>query len=155
MRGLASARLSGSVARVRTILPYALALAAVAALVQWLEYRHDMHAFSNEIYVALIAAGFTVIGIWAGVKLTPRRRREPFVRNEAALRALGISPREHEILELLARGISNREMAERLGISPNTVKTHVARLYEKLMVEKRMQAVEKARMLRLIPAEPG
>lgn len=140
---------------VRTILPYALVLAVAAALVQWLEYRHDMRAFSNEIFVALLAAGFTVLGIWVGVKLTPRHARGEFVRNEAALRALGISPRECEILELLAQGISNREMAERLHISPNTVKTHVARLYEKLAVEKRMQAVEKARLLALIPAQSG
>lgn len=155
MPALACPDNSGSVVRVRTVLPYALGLAVAAAAVQWLEFGHDMRAFSNEIYVALIAACFTAIGIWAGAKLTPRHPRSAFVRNDAALRALGISPRECEILELLAEGISNREMAARLGISANTVKTHVASLYEKLDVARRMQAVEKARMLALIPSGGG
>lgn len=139
----------------RTILPYALVLAAAAALLQWLQFRHDLRAFSTELYIAVIAAGFTALGIWAGVRLAPRRPRTAFVRNHAALRALGITPRECEILELLASGASNRELGELLGISANTVKTHVARLYDKLAVEKRMQAVEKARLLSLIPAGEG
>ncbi|HEX8526488.1 response regulator transcription factor, partial [Allosphingosinicella sp.] len=89
--------------------------------------------------------------IWAGVKLTPAQRPAEFVRNEAAIRSLGLSPREVEILEALASGQSNKELARRFGISPNTIKTHVARIYEKLEVPKRVQAIEKARMLALIP----
>ncbi|MBC7987814.1 MAG: response regulator transcription factor [Sphingomonadaceae bacterium] len=134
----------------RTIILYALALALAAAALQWLEYRHAARAFSSEIYMVLIAAGFAALGVWVGIRLTPRARSTPFERNEAAIRALGLSPRECEILELLASGQSNKELARSLGISPNTVKTHVARLYEKLEVGRRVQAIEKARMLALI-----
>ncbi|HEV2746102.1 MAG TPA: response regulator transcription factor [Allosphingosinicella sp.] len=135
----------------RTILLYALALAAAVAALEWLEYRHVTRAFSTEIYVALLAAGFAGLGPWAGRRLTPRPAPAAFERNRAAIRSLGLTPRECEILELLASGRSNKEMARALGISPNTVKTHVARLYGKLDVQKRMQAVAKARWLALIP----
>ena len=135
----------------RTIILYAAALAVAAFALSWLEYRYYARAFSTEIYIGLLAIGFVALGIWAGVKLTPRRTgAEPFARNEAAIRSLGLSPRECEILERLASGESNKEMARRLGISPNTVKTHVARIYEKLEVQKRVQAIEKARFLALI-----
>ena len=135
----------------RPVILYALALGLGAALLAWLQYRHAMRAFSTEIYIALVAIGFVALGIWAGIRLTPRPRRAGFERNEAAIRSLGLSPRECEILELLAAGQSNKEMARTLGISPNTVKTHVARVYEKLEVQRRIQAVEKARWLALIP----
>lgn len=135
----------------RTILIYALALAAATAALQWLEYRYLTRAFPTEIYAALLAAGFTGLGLWAGRKLTPRPIGPDFERNEAAIRSLGLTARECEILALLASGQSNKELARTLGISPNTVKTHVARLYEKLQVERRVQAIEKARFLALIP----
>lgn len=136
----------------RTILLYALALAAAAGLLQWLEYRYVTRAYSTEIYIALIALGFVALGAWAGARLTRSQPvAEAFLRNEAAIRSLGLSPRECEILELLASGASNKEIARQLCISPNTVKTHAARVYEKLEVEKRMQAVEKARFLAVIP----
>ena len=134
----------------RIVLLYALALALAAAALQWLEYRYLVRSFSTEIYILLLAVGFVALGIWAGVKLTPRPRAAEFVRNEAAIRSLGISPRELEIIEALATGESIKELARRFGISPNTVKTHLARVYEKLGVQKRMQAVEKARMLSVI-----
>jgi DNA-binding CsgD family transcriptional regulator len=135
----------------RTILPYALALAVGAWLLQWLEYRYVTRAYSTEIYIALLAGGFVALGIWVGRRLTPARPAGDFVRNEAAIRSLGLSPRECEILALLASGQSNKEMARTLSISPNTIKTHVARVYEKLEVARRVQAIEKARWLRLIP----
>ena len=136
----------------RTILLYALALAAGAGLLQWLEYRYVARAHPAEIYVALVAAGFVALGIWVGRRLTPAAPAgEGFVRNEAAIRSLGLSPRECEILALLASGQSNKEMARTLAISPNTIKTHLARVYEKLEVARRVQAIEKARWLRLIP----
>jgi DNA-binding CsgD family transcriptional regulator len=135
----------------RTIIIYAVALAAAAFALNWLEYRYLARAFSTELYIAILAVGFVALGIWAGVKLTPRRAgADAFARNEAAIRSLGLSPRECEILELLASGESNKEMARRLGISPNTVKTHVSRIYEKLEVQRRVQAIEKARFLALI-----
>ena len=139
----------------RTVLLYALALALAAAGVEWLQYRYLMRTFSTELYIGLLAIGFTALGLWAGNRLTRRPAPAEFERNEAAIRSLGLTPRECEILELLASGASNKELAERLHISPNTVKTHVARLYEKLEVQRRMQAVEKARWLALIPAGKG
>jgi DNA-binding CsgD family transcriptional regulator len=136
----------------RTILPYALALAVAAAALQWLQSRYAMRLVSAELYVALLAVAFVALGIWAGRLLTPRPAPAgPFERNEAAIRSLGLTARECEILERLASGESNKEMARALGISPNTVKTHVARVYEKLEAPRRMQAVEKARLLGVIP----
>lgn len=135
----------------RVILLYALALAGGAAALQWVQYHYLVRAFSTEIYVLLLAIGFVGLGIWAGMKLTRVPRAAAFVRNAAAVRALGISPRELEIIEALASGESNKELARRFGISPNTVKTHVARVYEKLEVRKRVRAIEKARFLSLIP----
>jgi DNA-binding CsgD family transcriptional regulator len=135
----------------RTVILYALALAVAAAALDWLEYRHVTRRFSTEIYIALLAAGFAGLGVWAGRKLTPAPDRGPFEPNRAAIRSLGLTARECEILELLASGQSNKELARTLGISPNTVKTHVARVYEKLEVDRRVQAIEKARWLALIP----
>jgi DNA-binding CsgD family transcriptional regulator len=135
----------------RTIILYALALAIAATALEWLKFRYWARPFSTEIYLFLIAAGFVALGLWAGRRLTPRPAPAVFARNEAAIASLGLSPRECEILGLLASGQSIKEMARALGISPNTVKTHVARVYEKLDVQKRIQAVEKARWLTLIP----
>ena len=135
----------------RIVLLYALGLALAVGALEWLEYRYVTRAFSTEIYIALIAAGFIALGLWAGHRLTPRPVTGPFARNEAAIRSLRLTARECEILGLLASGESIKEMARTLGISPNTVKTHVARVYEKLEVQKRVQALEKARSLALIP----
>ncbi len=135
----------------RTLILYALALALAAAALQWLEDCYLTRAFSTEIYIALLAVAFVGLGIWAGRRLTARTAPTAFERNHAAIRSLGLTARECEILELLASGQSNKEMARALGISPNTVKTHLARLYEKLEVQKRVQAIEKARWLSLIP----
>ena len=135
----------------RVIVLYALGLGLLATLLSWLEYRYLARAFSFEIYLALIAVGSIALGAWLARRLTPRRSKGPFERNDAAIRSLGLSPREVDVLDRLAAGESNKEIARRLGISPNTVKTHVARVYEKLAVERRMQAVEKARLLALIP----
>jgi DNA-binding CsgD family transcriptional regulator len=139
----------------RVVVSYALALALAAALVAWVQYRNEANAFSTELYITLIAIGFTALGLWAGSRLTRRPAPVPFVRNEAAVASLGLTSRECEILALLASGKSNKEIAHALGVSPNTVKTHVARVYEKLAVRRRMQAVEKARWLALIPAGDG
>lgn len=134
----------------RTIILYAIALVLAATLLDWLDYRYVTRAFSTQLYIALLAIGFVGLGIWAGRRLTPPPAGTAFERNEAAIRSLGLTARECEILALLASGESNKEMARRLCISPNTVKTHVARLYEKLEVQRRIQAIEKARWLALI-----
>lgn len=135
----------------RTVILYALALAFAAAALEWLKFRYVTRLHSTEIYVGLLAIGFVALGLWAGRILTPRPRRRIFRRNDAAIRSLGLSVRECEILDQLAAGGSNKEIARTLGISPNTVKTHVARVYEKLEVQRRVQAIEKARDLELIP----
>jgi DNA-binding CsgD family transcriptional regulator len=135
----------------RTIFLYALALALAAAALEWLEYRYLMRSMGPELYIFFLAIGFVGLGIWAGRRLTPGPAPAAFERNEAAIRALGLSPRECEILALLASGQSNKEMARTLRIAPDTVKTHLARVYAKLEVQKRVQAIEKARLLSLIP----
>ena len=114
----------------RTILIYALALAVGAVLLDWLEYRYVVRAFSTEIYIVLIACLFIAIGLWAGRRLTPRPPAARFERNDAAARSLGLTERECEILAQLASGQSNKQLARTFAISPNTVKTHVARVFE-------------------------
>ena len=136
----------------KTVILPAAVLGAAAVLLQWLDYRHALRSLSTEGYVVLLAIGFTVLGAWLGSRLT--RRRAPaagFELNRPAMEALGLSEREHEVLGLLAEGLSNAEIAKRLFVSPNTVKTHLARVYDKLEVGRRTQAVKKARQLRLIP----
>ncbi len=135
----------------RMVILYAIALALAVAGLEWLEYRYVTRAFSTEIYIVLLAVAFAGLGLWAGHRLTRRRTPSEFVRNDAAIRSLGLTPRECEMLELLASGRSTKEMAKQLGISPNTVKTHVAKVYEKLEVQRRVQAIDKARELALIP----
>lgn len=136
----------------RTIIFYALVLAAAAFLLEWLEYRYVTRVFSTEIYILLLAVLFVALGVWIGRRLTARRGADDaFRKNDAAIASLGITAREYETLELLAAGHSNKEIARVLGVSPNTVKTHLAKLYEKLGAERRTQAVQKARSLALIP----
>ena len=135
---------------VRIVILYALALALAATALEWLQYSYAVRVFSTDIYIGLLAVGFISLGLWAGTKLTPRPASTVFQRNDAAIRSLGLTARECEILALLASGQSNKEMARVLGISPNTVKTHIARVYEKLEVQRRIQAIEKARWLALI-----
>jgi DNA-binding CsgD family transcriptional regulator len=134
------------------VILYAIALALAVAGLEWLEYRYVTRAFSTEIYIVLLAAGFAGLGLWAGHRLTRRHAPPPgFERNDAAIRSLGLTPRECEILELLASGRSTKELARQLEISPNTAKTHIASVYQKLEVQRRIQAIDKARELALIP----
>ena len=134
----------------RPIILYGTALAAAAFLLEWLNYKHVVHRWSTEFYIACIAILFVALGIWAGNRLTARPR-QAFVRNDAAVAALGLSARECEVLEMLAAGHANKVIARQLAISPNTVKTHVARVYEKMAVASRTQAVQMARTLDILP----
>jgi DNA-binding CsgD family transcriptional regulator len=134
----------------RSVVIYGSSIAVAAFLLRWLEYRHAVRMFSTELYVVLVALLFTAIGIWIGHRLTRPTGRAPFSRNEKALQSLGISEREYEVLCLLAAGHTNREIADRLFVSPNTVKTHLTHLYEKLGVSRRTQAIHKCKALRLI-----
>ncbi|MBI3437798.1 MAG: response regulator transcription factor [Proteobacteria bacterium] len=135
----------------RTITVYALALAAGALALQWLQYRFLVHAFPSEIYIALIATAFAGLGVWAGLKLARSAAPVEFEKNAAAIASLGLTPREQDVLTHLAVGNSNKEIARKLGVSPNTVKTQIASLYQKLEVQRRTQAVQKARELAIIP----
>jgi len=136
---------------IRTILLWALVLALGAFALQWLEYRFVVRAFSWQVYVGLIGVAFAAGGVWVGWRLAARARPQTFQRNDAALAALGLTGQEIKVLERLAAGRSNKEIARDLGLSPNTVKTHVANLYAKLEVGRRTQAIGKARDLALIP----
>lgn len=136
---------------IRTVLLWALVLALGAFALQWLEYQFLIRALSWQVYVGLIGAAFAVGGVWVGWRLAARTRPQAFQRNDAALAALGLTGQEIKVLERLAAGRSNKEIARDLGLSPNTIKTHVANLYAKLEVGRRTQAVGKARELALIP----
>lgn len=136
----------------RTALSYGPALALAAVALQWMGYRAWALSHVTEVYLTLLALGFMGLGIWVGARLfPPRARAGEFELNRQALVSLGITEREHEVLRQLAAGRSNKEIARRLNLSLNTVKTHVARLYAKLQAARRTEAVLRARELRLIP----
>lgn len=137
----------------KTIFIYGVILAAGTIFLKSIEYFYTVRFFSFEIYVTMIALAFVALGIWLGQKLTAPEKIEstPFKRNHKALNSLEISDRELEVLELLGQGLSNQEIANKLFISVNTVKTHLSHLYEKLDVSRRSMAVKKARSLKLIP----
>jgi DNA-binding CsgD family transcriptional regulator len=136
---------------VRTVLIYGLALAAGIGVLQWMEFQFIARTHPVEIYIVLLAIGFMGLGVWVGAKLF-RRAPAPatFETNKRAQASLGISERELEVLEQLAAGKSNKEISSSLNVSPNTVKTHVSRLYEKLEVSRRTEAILRARELGVI-----
>ena len=134
----------------RPIAVYGAALAAGALALQWLGYDRLAWSRPGEIYIALIAAAFLALGIYLGRRLFAAPRPSTFDGNPQAVASLGISPRELVVLKELAAGRSNKEIARRLEVSPNTVKTHLARLYEKLGAERRTDAVNRARELGII-----
>ncbi len=139
---------------------YGLAGGLLIAVLKFLEYQHFVRTYSTELYGGLVALIFTIVGIHLGLRWTqPKevvvvkevRVGGPFTLNADKLRELGLTPREHEILGLIAEGLSNREIAERLFVSENTVKTHSSRVFEKLGVNRRVQAVQRGKELGLIP----
>lgn len=136
----------------RAMLAYGVLLAAGVGLLQWLEYRHLTRAHSGELQFTFVAVLFLGLGVWVGWRLMGRADKPAGAPdgNPAARATLGISDREHEVLGLLAAGLSNKEIAGRLGVSPNTVKTHLARLFEKLGARRRTEAILKARELGLV-----
>lgn len=135
----------------RTILIYAGVLGVAALALEWMQYQALARTRPGEIWLGLMAAGFLGLGVWAGARLFPHRSKgEGFVANERVKETLGISGREFEVLQLLAAGRSNKEIAADLDVSPNTIKTHVARLYAKLEVSRRTEAVNRARELGML-----
>lgn len=136
---------------VRTVAIYGCVLALAAIALQWVEYQFWARTHPGSLYMALIAAGFLGLGVWVGARLFRRPPPAAFAPNLKAQASLGITDREFEVLRLLAAGRSNKEIAQGLTLSPNTVKTHVARLFEKLEAARRTEAILKARELGLIP----
>ncbi len=134
----------------RSLLVYGLAIGGGAFLLQWLQYRFTVHAFAAEIYIGAVALAFLALGVFAGRRLFAAPAGDQPEARQQVLATLNISGREAEVLDLLAEGCSNKEIAERLFVSPNTVKSHVARLYRKLSVSRRTQAIQAARQLGLI-----
>ena len=139
----------------RTIILYGLALAALLFLMQWLQFGFIIRDLSLEFYLGVVAVIFTGIGIWAGLKLTQPKTKvvvqTDFSFNEAECNRLGISKRELEVLQLMAKGFSNQEIADKLFVSLNTVKTHSSNLFIKLEVKRRTQAIQRSKELMLIP----
>jgi DNA-binding NarL/FixJ family response regulator len=147
---------------VRDILLYGVCAGVLIAVLKLTEYRFLVVEHSVEIYVALVAALFAGLGIWLGQRLTSKKATTiikevpvqvagPFVADETRVSQLGITPRELEILGLIATGLNNREIAGRLFVSENTVKTHSSRLFDKLGAKRRTQAVQIGKTARLIP----
>lgn len=130
---------------------YGAFLAAGTVALQWLDYQRLARAYSGDIYIFLMAAGFLALGIYVGARAIGAPKPVPFDGNPKAQASLGISPRELTILRELAAGRSNKEIAANLDVSPNTVKTHVARLFEKLGAKRRTDAINKARELGIVP----
>lgn len=128
---------------------YGLALALGTLALQWLDYRGLMPVHGGEVGLGLVALLFLALGVYVGWRLFAPAPAAPD-GNPAALAALGISGRELEVLKELAAGRSNKEIAARLAVSPNTVKTHVARLHGKLGAARRTEAIARARALGLI-----
>lgn len=144
------------------VLLYGLVGGVLIAVLKAIEYRWLVVEHSIEIYGGIVAAIFAAVGVWLGRKLTREKERVvvrevlvpaavEFLRDEDKVKSLGITPRELEILELIAHGLSNKEIAERVFVSENTVKTHSSRVFDKLGARRRTQAVQLGKELRLIP----
>ncbi|MEX1138456.1 MAG: LuxR C-terminal-related transcriptional regulator [Bacteroidota bacterium] len=139
----------------KTILVYGVAMAVLLVLLKFVEYRFLLRDLTLETAIGFLAVFFTSLGVWAGIRLTRRKMvigPDPNFRvNDWELQRLGISKREREVLESMARGLSNQEIADSLFISLSTVKTHSSNLFQKLGAERRTQALQKARELGILP----
>ena len=138
----------------KTILLYGTLLALLVWALKWMEYRYILRDLSLQFYLGLVALLFSGLGVWVGINLLKPKEVIPEQEVQVApspivpeelLRELGISPREFEVLQLMAAGLSNQEIADRLFISLNTVKTHISNLFLKLDVQRRTQAIQKAK----------
>ena len=153
---------SGFLIRNRYLILYGTSLAGLLILLNWLKLRLVVLDHALEVYIGSIAVIFTGLGIWLALKLTRPRLRtivvektvgsdRPFSQNTQEIERMNLSRRELEVLELMARGLSNREIGEQLFVSLSTVKTHCNNLFEKMDVKRRTQAIEKGRSLGIIP----
>ena len=138
----------------KTILLYGISLAALTLVLKFVEYRFFVRDLSLEAYLGVVAVLFSGLGIWAGLRLTRRKvviAAPDFTPDDEERQRLGISRREYEVLELIAQGLSNREIADKLFVSLNTVKTHSSHLFMKLDARRRTEAIRRAKELRLLP----
>ena len=143
------------------VLTYGAIGGLLIALLQWTQYRFLIVEHSVEVYGGLVAATFAVLGIWLGRRWTGARPRTDtmeaadesgaFVADEKRREELGITRRELEVLGLIAEGMSNREIAGKLFVSENTVKTHSSRVFDKLGAKRRTQAVQLGKEMGLLP----
>jgi DNA-binding CsgD family transcriptional regulator len=138
-------------ALIARIAAYGAFLAVGTVALQWLDYQRMARTRSGDVYIFLVAAAFLALGVFVGMRVFGAARAAGFDGNPRAVASLGISARELKVLQELAAGRSNKEIAARLGVSPNTVKTHVARLFEKLGAKRRTDAINRARELGIVP----
>lgn len=129
-------------------------MAVLLSLLKLVEYRYIVRDIPLEFYIGAVAVMFTGLGIWTGLRLTRPKIVEitgPFKLDDAALKRTGISNREFEVLKLIAAGLSNQDIADRLFVSTSTIKTHVSNVLSKLEASRRTEAIAKAKELRIIP----
>ena len=151
-------------AKNKQIIIYGIALAVLLFLLKWLETRYILIDQQLDTYMGIVAVIFTGLGIWLALKLRKPKVETvivekkvvlatgpDFILNEDEVRRLNLSKREMEVLQLMADGLSNQEIAERLFVSLNTIKTHSAQIFEKMEVKRRTQAVDMAKRLSIIP----
>jgi DNA-binding CsgD family transcriptional regulator len=134
----------------RSALIYGLALAVGVFILHWLEVQYAVRMFTTEIYIVILALIFAGVGIWFGRQTGDKAPPEEFERNETVIRTLGLTPKEVQVLSLLAEGGSNSDIAKALFVSTSTVKTHLIHIYQKLEVGRRTEAINKGRALRII-----
>jgi DNA-binding NarL/FixJ family response regulator len=130
---------------------YGALLGAGTLALQWLDYQRLARLHSGDVYLFLVAAAFLVLGIVLGARIFATAAPVTFDGNPKAQAALGLSERELAVLHELAAGYANKEIALRLHVSPNTIKTHLARLFEKLGAKRRTEAIRRARELGIVP----
>jgi DNA-binding CsgD family transcriptional regulator len=130
---------------------YGALMAGGTLVLQWMDYQRLARAHSGDVYIFLIALAFLALGVFIGARVIAAPKPAAFDGNPKAQSALGISPRELTVLHEIAAGHSNKEIAAHLDVSPNTVKTHVTRLFEKLGAKRRSDAINKARELGIVP----
>ncbi len=136
----------------KQVIMYGIGLAILIALLKYFEYSYFVKSFSQEVYIGIIAVFFTAFGIWSALKWIKHKEApsEPAQSNEEVQLSLEVSDRELEVLINISKGLSNKEIAEKLFLSESTIKTHSSNLFAKLNVNRRTQAVLRARELGLI-----
>lgn len=152
-----------SIIKNKGVILYGISLAALLVLLKWLELKFIVINNAFEIYAGMVALIFTALGIWLALKLTKPKvktviverkiflnKEESFIPDKAIIEELNLSKRELDVLTLMADGLSNQEIASRLFVSLNTVKTHASKVFEKMNVKRRTQAVDAAKRLNII-----